>query len=148
MLRHELKAEQLRATEAYREHMKLFRKERAYLYSVMQKSQRSGNTSPMFIEIDSMDQAKTLLPHFAGGTPKNVNGNLLLNTHLTCVRYNGHRPDDIYYYTNTLPHDSATTCTVIYQTILKVTRFNGHIAPSLYAEFITITFFVHCRCRK
>ena len=115
-----MKAERLQATNDYREHMKLFRQERAYLYSRMKASQRSDNKDPFFVEIDSMDQAKTSLPHFAGGVPKDVNGDLLFDTHLTCVRYNGHRPDDIYYYPNTLPHDSATTSTVIWQTVLKV----------------------------
>ena len=40
--------------------------------------------------------------------------------HLTCVKYNGKRPDDVYYYTNVFPHDSATTITIIWITISKV----------------------------
>lgn len=43
-----------------------------------------------------------------------------LQVHLTCVKYNGKRPDDVYYYTNVFPHDSATTITIIWITISKV----------------------------
>eukprot|EP00873_Tetraselmis_striata_P019372 jgi/Tetstr1/439636/TSEL_028058.t1 len=44
---------------------------------------------------------------------------MLLKYHLTCVKYDGYRPDDIYYYTNTIPHDSSTTCTLVWITIIK-----------------------------
>eukprot|EP00873_Tetraselmis_striata_P008819 jgi/Tetstr1/429083/TSEL_019047.t1 len=45
---------------------------------------------------------------------------MLLKYHLTCVKYDGYRPDDFYYYTNTIPHDSSTTCTLIWITIMKI----------------------------
>ena len=35
-------------------------------------------------------------------------------------RYNGSRPNDIYYYPNVIAHDSNTTCTIIWMTIFKV----------------------------
>eukprot|EP00873_Tetraselmis_striata_P024011 jgi/Tetstr1/444275/TSEL_032167.t1 len=44
---------------------------------------------------------------------------MLLKYHLTFVKYDGYRPDDIYYYTNTIPHDSSTTCTMTWITIAK-----------------------------
>eukprot|EP00873_Tetraselmis_striata_P044452 jgi/Tetstr1/464716/TSEL_009463.t1 len=43
-------------------------------------------------------------------TPKTMKPDMLLKYHLTCVKYDGYRPDDIYYYTNTIHHDSSTTC--------------------------------------
>eukprot|EP00873_Tetraselmis_striata_P010356 jgi/Tetstr1/430620/TSEL_020413.t1 len=52
-------------------------------------------------------------------TPKTVKPDMLLKYHLTCVKYDGYRPDDIYYYTNTIPHDSSTTCTLIWITIMR-----------------------------
>eukprot|EP00873_Tetraselmis_striata_P015673 jgi/Tetstr1/435937/TSEL_024819.t1 len=65
-----------------------------------------------------MDSAKTMLPHWVR-IPKTVKPNMLLKYHLICVKYDGYRPDDIYYYTNTIPHDSSTTCTLIWITIMK-----------------------------
>eukprot|EP00873_Tetraselmis_striata_P023641 jgi/Tetstr1/443905/TSEL_031857.t1 len=53
-------------------------------------------------------------------TPKTVKPDMLLKYHLTCVKYGGYRPDDIYYYANIIPHDSSTTCTIIRITIMKV----------------------------
>eukprot|EP00873_Tetraselmis_striata_P029772 jgi/Tetstr1/450036/TSEL_037083.t1 len=66
-----------------------------------------------------MDSAKTLLPHWVR-IPKTVKPDMLLKYHLTYVKYGGYRPDDIYYYTNTIPHDSSTTCTLIWITIIKI----------------------------
>ena len=43
-----------------------------------------------------------------------------LQVHITCVKYNGKRPDDVYFYTNVFPHDSATTITMMWITISKV----------------------------
>eukprot|EP00873_Tetraselmis_striata_P042909 jgi/Tetstr1/463173/TSEL_008106.t1 len=53
-------------------------------------------------------------------TPKTVKPDMLLKYHLTCVKNDGYRPDDIYYYTNTIPHDSSTNCTLIWMTIMKI----------------------------
>eukprot|EP00873_Tetraselmis_striata_P017932 jgi/Tetstr1/438196/TSEL_026796.t1 len=68
-----------------------------------------------------MDSAKTLLSHWVR-IPKTVKPDMLLKCHLTCVKYDGYRPDDIYYYTNTIPHDSSTTCTLIWITIMKILK--------------------------
>eukprot|EP00873_Tetraselmis_striata_P024323 jgi/Tetstr1/444587/TSEL_032437.t1 len=54
--------------------------------------------------------AKTLLLHWVR-IPKTVKPDMLLRYHLTCVKYDSYRLDDIYYYANTIPHDSSTTCT-------------------------------------
>ena len=35
-------------------------------------------------------------------------------------RYNGTRPNDIYYYPNVVAHDSDTTCSIIWMTLIKV----------------------------
>eukprot|EP00873_Tetraselmis_striata_P001063 jgi/Tetstr1/421327/TSEL_012298.t1 len=50
---------------------------------------------------------------------KTVKPDMLLKYHLTCVKYDGYRPDDIYNYPNTIPHDAFTTCTLIWITIVK-----------------------------
>eukprot|EP00873_Tetraselmis_striata_P042730 jgi/Tetstr1/462994/TSEL_007933.t1 len=60
-----------------------------------------------------MDSTKTLVPHWVR-IPKTVKPNMFLKYRLTCVKYDGYRPDDIYYYTNTIPHDSSTTGTLIW----------------------------------
>ena len=73
----------------------------------MHKSASNGGEEVFFFEVDGMDQSKTKLPHFQYKMPKDVDPDHLLHVHLTCVRYDGTRADDIYYYTNTLPHDSA-----------------------------------------
>eukprot|EP00873_Tetraselmis_striata_P045429 jgi/Tetstr1/465693/TSEL_010334.t1 len=52
-------------------------------------------------------------------TPKTVKPGMLLKYHLTCVKYDGYRLDNIYYYTNTIPHDSSTTCSLVWITIMK-----------------------------
>lgn len=44
--------------------------------------------------------------------------------HLTCVKFNGMRPDDVYLYTNVYPHDSATTITIMWITISKVGKID------------------------
>eukprot|EP00873_Tetraselmis_striata_P037237 jgi/Tetstr1/457501/TSEL_044082.t1 len=62
-------------------------------------------------------------------TPKTVKPDMLLKYHLTCVKYDGYRPDDIYYYTNTIPHDSSTTCTLTWITIMKVIQHRGRKIP-------------------
>eukprot|EP00873_Tetraselmis_striata_P015274 jgi/Tetstr1/435538/TSEL_024442.t1 len=74
-----------------------------------------------------MDSAKTMLPHWVR-IPKTVKPDMLLKYHLTCVKYDGYRPDDIYYYTNTTPHDSSTMCTLIWTTIMKAFSSTPEIA--------------------
>eukprot|EP00873_Tetraselmis_striata_P019071 jgi/Tetstr1/439335/TSEL_027773.t1 len=80
---------------------------------------RLGHGNFFFFEIDTMDSAETMLPHRVR-IPKIVKPDMLLKYHLTCVKYDGYRPDDIYYHTNTILHDSSTTCTLIWITIMKV----------------------------
>ena len=48
-----------------------------------------------YMEIDGMDQSKTNLPHFPN-MPKNVSKDLLMQMHVTRVRYSDGRPNDIY----------------------------------------------------
>eukprot|EP00873_Tetraselmis_striata_P005628 jgi/Tetstr1/425892/TSEL_016263.t1 len=78
-----------------------------------------------------MDSAKTLLPQWVR-IPNTVKPDILLKYHLTCVKYDGYRPDDIYYYTNTIPHDSSATCTLIG---IKITK-----ALSPYPEIAELSF--------
>eukprot|EP00873_Tetraselmis_striata_P041356 jgi/Tetstr1/461620/TSEL_006720.t1 len=110
LVRRQVRAEQ-------KVHLERVRQERRDLNNAVFQS-RLGHGNFLFFEIDSMDSAKTLLPHWVR-IPKTVKPDMLLKYHLTCVKYDGYRPDDIYYYTNTIPHDSSTTCTLIWITIIK-----------------------------
>ncbi len=80
-----------------------------------------ANSTPdsFYMEIDGMDQSKTNLPHWPN-MPKDINKDLLMQIHVTGVRYSDGRPNDIYLYTSTFAHDSNCTCTIIYLSILKV----------------------------
>ena len=82
-----------------------------------------ANSAPdgFYMEIDGMDQSKTNLPHWPN-MPKNINKDLLMQIHITGVRYSDGRKNDIYLYTNTFAHDSACTCTIIYLSITKVSQ--------------------------
>eukprot|EP00873_Tetraselmis_striata_P013766 jgi/Tetstr1/434030/TSEL_023174.t1 len=108
-------------------HLERVRQERRDLNNAVFQS-RLGHGNFFFFEIDSMDSAKTLLPHWVR-IPKTVKPDMLLKYHLTCVKYDGYRPDDIYYYTNTIPHDSSTTCTLIWITIMKKIQHRGRKIP-------------------
>eukprot|EP00873_Tetraselmis_striata_P007999 jgi/Tetstr1/428263/TSEL_018302.t1 len=108
-------------------HLERVRQERRDLNNAVFQS-RLGHGNFFFFEIDSMDSAKTLLPHWVR-IPKTVKPDMLLKYHLTCVKYDGYRPDDIYYYTNTIPHDSSTTCTLIWITIMKEIQHRGRKIP-------------------
>ena len=73
------------------------------------------------MEIDGMDQSKTNLPHWPN-MPKNINKDLLMQIHVTGVRYSDGCKNDFYLYTNTFARDLACTCTIIYESITKVSR--------------------------
>ena len=86
------------------------------------------NEDFLFCEIDGMDSTKTLLPHFSR-KDKSIQKERLLKLHLTCVKFNGTRPDEMYYFTDAFPHDSANTITVMYMTLLKVTAYSISQSP-------------------
>eukprot|EP00873_Tetraselmis_striata_P006246 jgi/Tetstr1/426510/TSEL_016808.t1 len=120
LVRRQVRAEQ-------KVHLERVRQERRDLNNAVFQS-RLGHGNFFFFEIDSMDSAKTMLPHWVR-IPKTVKPDMLLKYHLTCVKYDGYRPDDIYYYTNTIPHDSSTTCTLIWITIMKEIQHRGRKIP-------------------
>eukprot|EP00873_Tetraselmis_striata_P016897 jgi/Tetstr1/437161/TSEL_025921.t1 len=120
LVRRQVRAEQ-------KVHLERVRQERRDLNNAVFQS-RLGHGNFFFFEIDSMDSAKTLLPQWVR-IPKTVKPDMLLKDHLTCVKYDGYRPDDIYYYTNTIPHDSSTTCTLIWITIMKEIQHRGRKIP-------------------
>ena len=100
------------------EHWKRVTTERRAVEAAKYKSLHQ-NEDFLFCEIDGMDSMKTVVPHFAQ-FDKSIDKDRLLKLHVTCVKYNGKRPDDIYYFTDAFPHDSANTITVMYKTLLKV----------------------------
>jgi hypothetical protein len=103
-------------------HFNRIKRERNFLNTALWKS--IVNPEKVFLfEIDGMDSAKTLLPHVAEKT-KAISAEVLVQYHLTCVKHNGTRPDDVYYFTNEKPHNSEHTCTVIWKTIMKVRTLN------------------------
>eukprot|EP00873_Tetraselmis_striata_P024403 jgi/Tetstr1/444667/TSEL_032515.t1 len=59
------------------------------------------------------------------GTVIRVEKKNLLQCHLTCVKYNGSQPDDVYYFFDCFPHDSSNTITVMYKTIKKEIERRG-----------------------
>eukprot|EP00873_Tetraselmis_striata_P005652 jgi/Tetstr1/425916/TSEL_001592.t2 len=71
-----------------------------------------------------MDQDKTCLPHLVPWDKK-VERKNLLQCHLTCVKYNGSQPDDVYYFFDCFPHDSNNTVSVMYKTIKKEIERRG-----------------------
>ena len=74
-----------------------------------------------FCEIDGMGSSKTLVPR-SFVKDKIALPDYLLKTNVTCVKYNGTRPDHMYLYTDALPHDSANTSRIIYLKITKVKK--------------------------
>lgn len=106
-----------RARVAMDEHRSFVTGERKFL----NKQRQNCNEDPdsFYMEIDGMDQSKTNLPHWPN-CPKDINKDLLMQIHVTGVRYSDGRPADIYLYTSQFAHDSACTCTIIYKSILKV----------------------------
>eukprot|EP00873_Tetraselmis_striata_P029440 jgi/Tetstr1/449704/TSEL_036772.t1 len=122
LVRRQLKAEQ-------QVHLERVRQERRNLNNAVFQS-RLGHWNFFFFKIDGMVSAKTMLPHWVR-IPKIVKPDMLLKYHLACVKYDGYRPDDIYYYTNIISHDSSTTCTLTWVTIMKVSSLSYQlIRPS------------------
>ena len=80
-----------------------------------------------------MDSAKTLVPRRVN-KDKAADPEYLLKLHVTCVKYDGTRPDNIYLYTDAFPHDSANTVTIMYEEILKVGAYLyfSQTCPSLH----------------
>ena len=102
-------------------------RERRFLGDALMRSAMDPDAL-MVIEIDGMDSAKTILPHLAE-QDKGIDKHFLIQYHLVCVKHNGTRPDEVYYYTNELPHDSANTCTIVWLTLMKVRIYACHSSP-------------------
>jgi hypothetical protein len=69
-----------------------------------------------------MDTSKLLLPHLKRRPKETLNPDYMLKMNLVAVKYNG-KPDihdDLYYFNNSIPKDSNTTCSVIWLTLFKV----------------------------
>lgn len=67
----------------------------------------------MFVEMDSMDQAKTALPHFAKPC-KLLNETAVVKMHVTAARVVGVGMQQ-YLYTNNIPHDANCTVTILHR---------------------------------
>eukprot|EP00873_Tetraselmis_striata_P028126 jgi/Tetstr1/448390/TSEL_035669.t1 len=80
-----------------------------------------------------MDQDKTRLPHLVPWD-KEVEKKNLLQCHLTCVKYNGTQPDDVYYFFDCFPHDSSNTITVMYKTIKKEIERRGEALDTVWFQ--------------
>eukprot|EP00873_Tetraselmis_striata_P039569 jgi/Tetstr1/459833/TSEL_005182.t1 len=80
-----------------------------------------------------MDQDKTRLPHLVPWD-KEVEKKNLLQCHLTCVKYNGSQPDDVYYFFDCFPHDNSNTITVIYKTMKKEIERRGEALDTVWFQ--------------
>eukprot|EP00873_Tetraselmis_striata_P046597 jgi/Tetstr1/466861/TSEL_011318.t1 len=80
-----------------------------------------------------MDPDKTRLPHLVPWD-KEVEKKNLLQCHLTCVKYNGSQPDDVYYFFDCFPHDSSNTITVMYKTIKKEIERRGEALDTVWFQ--------------
>ena len=98
------------------EHLKFVLLERSFLPS--QKIVCNTESGNFYMEIDGMDQSKTNLPHWSS-YPKDINKDLLMQIHVTWVRYGDGRLVNIYLSTSQFAHDSAATCTIFYKLIAK-----------------------------
>eukprot|EP00873_Tetraselmis_striata_P025511 jgi/Tetstr1/445775/TSEL_033422.t1 len=81
-----------------------------------------------------MDQDKTRLSHLVPWD-KDVEKKDLLQCRLTCVKYNGSRPDDVYYVFDCFPHDSSNTITVMYKTAKKEIERLGEALDTVWFQF-------------
>ena len=102
------------------QHWRRVTTERHNLATVIAESRRDPDL--FFCEIDGMDSAKTLVPRPVH-KDKDTLPDFLLKLHVTCVKYDGTRPDNVYLYTDAFPHDSANTVTIMYQEILQVLSY-------------------------
>eukprot|EP00873_Tetraselmis_striata_P035478 jgi/Tetstr1/455742/TSEL_042541.t1 len=98
------------------------------------RAKYSRKNRDLFVcEIDGMDQDKTRLPHLVPWD-KEVEKKNLLQCHLTCVKYNGSQPDDVYYFFDCFPHDSSNTITVMYKTIKKEIERRGEALDTVWFQ--------------
>ena len=67
----------------------------------------------MYVEMDSMDQEKCAVPHFAV-EPKCIDDSAKVKMHVTAVKVAGVGMQE-YVYTNNFPHDASTTITVLHR---------------------------------
>eukprot|EP00873_Tetraselmis_striata_P016456 jgi/Tetstr1/436720/TSEL_025503.t1 len=81
-----------------------------------------------------MDQDKTRLPHLVSWD-KEVEKKNLMQCHLTCVKYNGSQPDDVYDFFDCFPtHDTSNTITVMYNTIKKEIERRGEALDTMWFQ--------------
>lgn len=86
----------------------------------------------LYIEMDSMDQEKTSVPHYAH-PPKCLEDTGKVKFHVTCARVPSINKIFEYVYTNNLAHDSNTTVTVLDQVLCEIAK--GQELPSeLYLQ--------------
>lgn len=100
--------------------------ERLHLENAILESRRRKDM--LFCEIDGMDSSKTILPHSLKKN-KATKKDLLLKMHLTCVKYNGLQPDDVYLFSEAFPHDSSNVITTMWLTVLKDLERRGPDNP-------------------
>ena len=112
------------AKQAKHAHMKFVKDERNFVES--ERFRIKASEDDLYFEIDGMDQSKTNLPHWPN-TPKDVNKDLLMQIHVSAVRYADGRQADIYMYNSTFAHDSDCTGTIIYNTVYKVTALARYL---------------------
>jgi hypothetical protein len=91
-----------------------------------------GSVTFVFDQIDGMDSSKLLLPHLKRRPKETLNPDYMLKMNLACVKYNGLSSDDLYYFNNSIPKDSNTTCSIIWLTLFKVIACYCSVYSNLY----------------
>lgn len=86
----------------------------------------------LYVEMDSMDQEKTAIPHFAI-PPKSLEDTGKVKVHVTCARVPSINKVYEYLYTNNLAHDSNTTVTVLDQVLCEIAKFQ-QLPSELYLQ--------------
>jgi len=86
----------------------------------------------LYIEMDSMDQEKTSVPHYAN-PPKCLEDTGKMKMHVTCARVPSINKCFEYVYTNNLAHDSNTTVTILDQVLCDIAK-SQELPSELYLQ--------------
>lgn len=136
-----LKQELLKATtnkerdeinERKARHRKLVNEERQTVHDRMFAAKNEPKKY-LYLEMDSMDQDKTSIPHFPQ-PPKDFKDTGKVKTHVTCVRVPSLNKVYEYLYTNNLAHDANTTVTLLDKALGAIANDQGFLPPILYLQ--------------
>ncbi len=129
------KKEREKAREDMKRHRSLVDAERQELKNRIFRA-RNEPDKYLYVEMDSMDQEKTSLPHYPH-PPKSMDDAGKVKFHVTCARVPSINKIFEYLYTNNLAHDSNTTVTVLDQVLGEVAK-EQKLPDELHVQFKTM----------